>query len=132
MSRENVEIVRRCFEAGKRRDYSVLPDLTHADFVLDLSRNIFNPDTYRGVDGMRLFFERVDEMWEQLEASPEEIIEADDRAVIAVRMKGTGREGIQGEMLVFQVWEFREGKVARISGGFRDRDEALENAGLRE
>jgi ketosteroid isomerase-like protein len=132
VSQENVELVRRCFEAGKRRDYSALPDLTHPDFVLDLSRNIFNPDTYRGTQGVRLFFERVDEMWEKLEASPEEIIEAGDRAVTAVRMKGTGRDEIHGEMLVFQVWEFREGKVVRISGGFRDKDEALEAAGLRE
>jgi hypothetical protein len=35
-------------------------------------------------------------------------------------------------MLVFQVWEFREGKVVRLTGGFRERDEALEAAGLRE
>jgi hypothetical protein len=49
-----------------------------------------------------------------------------------MRMMGTGRGGIQGQMLVVQVWEFREEKISRITGGLRDRDEALEAAGLRE
>ena len=132
MSQENVEIVRRGFEAWKSRDLSELPDVTHPDFVLDLSRNVFNPDLYRGVDGIRLFFERVDEMWDELEVSPEEIIDAEDRVVVATRLKGTGRDGVQVEMLVFQVWEFREGKVVRLTGGFRDRAEALKAAGLEE
>jgi len=132
MSRENVELVRRWFEAGEARDYSAFPDLFHPDFVLDLSRNIFNPDTYRGVEGLRLFAERMDEMWEEMEAHPDEIIDAGDWAVVAVRMKGTGRDGVQGEMVVFSVYEFREGKITRITGGFRERDEALEAAGLQE
>jgi ketosteroid isomerase-like protein len=132
MSEENVELVRRWFEGLTTRDYAAFPELAHPDFVLDLSRNIFNPDTYRGVDGLRLFAERVDEMWDELEARPEEIIDAGDRAVVAVRMKGTGRGGIEGEMVVFSVYEFRDGKIARITGGFRERDEALEAAGLSE
>ena len=132
MSQENVEIVRRVFEAWTTRDYSALPELTHADFSLDLSRNIFNPDIYRGVDGIRLFFKRVDDMWDELEVTPEEIIDGDDRVVVGTRVTGTGRGGVEAGMLVFQVWEFREDKVARITGGFQDLAEALEAAGLSE
>ena len=126
MSEENVEIVRRGFEIWKSRDLSEVPDLTHPDFVLDLSRNIFNPDLYRGTDGIRLFFERVDEMWGELEVNAEEIIDGDDRVVVASRLQGVGRDGVEANMLVFQVWEFRDGKVVRLTGGFRERDEALE------
>ena len=80
-------MVRRSFEIWKSRDLSDVPDLTHPDFVLDLSRNIFNPDLYRGTDGIRLFFERVDEMWDELEVNAEEIIDGDDRVVVASRLK---------------------------------------------
>ena len=132
MSEENVEVVRRSFEIWKSRDLSDVPDLTHPDFVLDLSRNIFNPDLYRGTDGIRLFFERVDEMWDELEVNAEEIIDGDDRVVVASRLKGVGRDGVEADMVVFQVWEFREGKVVRLTGGFRERGEALEAAGLSE
>ena len=132
MSQENVEIVRRSFEFWKSRDLSELSDLTHPDFVLDLSRNIFNPDIYRGTDGIRLFFERVDEMWDELEVNAEEVIEGDDRAVVASRLAGVGRDGVEATMLVFQVWEFREGKVVRLTSGFRERADALEAAGLSE
>ena len=53
MSEENVEIVRRSFEIWKSRDLSDVSHLTHPDFVLDLSRNIFNPDLFRGTDDIR-------------------------------------------------------------------------------
>ena len=132
MSEENVEIVRRSFEIWKSRDLSDVSHLTHPAFVLDLSRNIFNPDLFRGTDGIRLFFERVDEMWDELEVNAEEIIDGDDRLVVASRLKGVGRDGVKANMLVFQVWEFREGKVVRLTGGFRERGEALKAAGLSE
>jgi hypothetical protein len=35
-------------------------------------------------------------------------------------------------MRVFHVWTFREGKVVRLTGGYRERAAALEAAGLRE
>ena len=127
-----MEIVQRRFEIWKSRGLSEVPDLTHPDFVLDLSRNIFNPDRYRGTDGVRLFFERVDDMWDELEVTAEEIIDGDDRVVVASRLKGVGRDGVEANMLVFQVWEFQEGKVVRLTGGFRERGEALKAAELSE
>ncbi len=35
-------------------------------------------------------------------------------------------------MQIFGIWEFREGKVLRFTGGYRDRADALEAAGLSE
>ena len=71
-------------------------------------------------------------MWDELEVNAEEIIDGDDRLVVASRLKGVGRDGVKANMLVFQVWEFREGKVVRLTGGFRERGEALKAAGLSE
>jgi ketosteroid isomerase-like protein len=80
MSEENAELVRRCYEFWARRDYSILPVLFDPDVVLDLSRNVFNPDVYRGHDGLR-YVEAVDEMWEEFDACPTELIEVGDRII---------------------------------------------------
>ena len=135
MSQEKVEVVRRCYESDfwTNRDFSVAPDLAHPDVVLDLSRNIFNPGVYQGLDGLRRFVEQVDEMWEDFQIEPEELIDGGDQVVAAVRMSGRGRgSGVEAEMQVFAVWTLREGKVSRMTGGYRDRAEALEAAGLKE
>jgi ketosteroid isomerase-like protein len=97
-----------------------------------MSRNVFNPGVYRGLDGFRRFVEQVDERWERFEAEVEELIDAEDHVVTAVRLAGKGGGGVEVEMHIFTVWTLRNGKVLRYEGGYRDRSEALEAAGLRE
>ena len=132
MSEENVEVVRRVYEFWRDRDFSVIEDAIHPDVVFDVSRNVFNPGVHHGIDGFRRFTEQVDEMWENFEAIPEELNDAGDKVVVAQRISGTGRAGgVETEMLLFAIVAFRDGQVSRFTGGFRDRDEALEAAGLR-
>jgi ketosteroid isomerase-like protein len=135
MSQENVEIVRRCYEADfwANRDFSVVPEFAHPDVVVDLSRNIFNPGVYHGFDGFRHMVEQVDEMWEDFHAVLEELIDGGDQIIAAHRISGRGRgSGVATEMLLFAIWTVREGKVSRVTGGLRSRDAALEAAGLGE
>jgi ketosteroid isomerase-like protein len=130
MSQENVEIVRRCSEFWTSRDFAYLAEVADPELVIDMSRNVFNPGVYRGLDGFRRFVEQVDEMWERFEAEVEELIDAEDHVVTAVRLAGRGRGGVEVEMHIFTVWTLRNGKVLRYEGGYRDRCEALEAAGL--
>jgi ketosteroid isomerase-like protein len=132
MSEENVGLVRRCNEAFAARNWSLLSELIDPDVVVDLSRNIFNADVYRGYDGIRRWAESVDDMWEDFRTEPEEFIDAGEHVVGALRISGRGREGgVEASMLVFSIWSFRDGRVLRMVGGYRDRAEALEAAGLR-
>jgi ketosteroid isomerase-like protein len=131
MSQENVEIVRRCYGFLTDRDFSAVAELAHPDVVIDLSRNVFNPATYRGRDGVRRWIEGVDEIWDDFQLEPEELIDAGDIVFAAARISGTGRgSGVEAEMRIFAIWTLREGKVSRVTGGYRDRAEALEAAGL--
>jgi ketosteroid isomerase-like protein len=132
MSQENVEVVRRCFEFWINRDFSAFGEVAHPDLILDVSRRVFNPTVYHGVDGFRRFVEQVDETWENLQFVPEEFIDAGDHVFSSIRLSGRGRgSGVQAEMREFAIWTFREGKLSRVTGGFRDRAEAVEAAGLR-
>ena len=72
-------------------------------------------------------------MWETFEFGVEELIDAEDQVVTVVQIAGRGRgSGIEVEMRLFNVWMLRNGKVLRYEGGYRDRREALEAAGLSE
>jgi ketosteroid isomerase-like protein len=133
MSEENVEIARRFFGFWPDRDFSAIEEFMDPDGVIDMSRNIFNPGIYRGIDGFRDWVAVVDETWDDFRADPEEFIEVGDALVTAVRVSGIGRSsGVQTEMLIFGIWRFDQGKVARFTGGYRDRADALEAAGLSE
>src|SRR5215207_1710588 len=111
MSQENVEVVRRCFALWANRDFSALPEVAQPDFVLDVSRRVFNPAVYRGLDGFQRFVRDVDEIWEGFRFDPEELIDAGDHVVASARISGHGRgSGIETEMHEFSVWTVREAR----------------------
>jgi ketosteroid isomerase-like protein len=129
VSEKNAVLVRRCYDFWRRRDYSMLPEVFDPDVVLDLSRNVFNPDVYRGHDGLVRYVEVVDETWEGFDARLTELIEVGDRVVTGTRISGRGRgSGVAVEMQLFNVWTFRDGRVLHIVGGYRERGEALDTA----
>src|SRR5256885_233025 len=53
MSQENIELVRRAYEALNAGDIDGLVTLCHKDFNLDMSDRIFNPERYQGHEGIR-------------------------------------------------------------------------------
>ena len=133
MSEENVDIVRRCNEFWANRDESLIVELIDPDVVYDLSGNVFNPEVYVGHDGLRRLVEQVDAMWEGFRIEPDDFSDGGDFVVCAARMTGRGRKsGVPTEMRLFQVWNLRDGKVLRFTGGYREHAEALEAAGLPE
>jgi uncharacterized protein len=139
MSKENVEIVRRCADAMNLRDLSreqlppALIELVDPNVELDLSRNVFNAATYRGHSGIERWRRAVIDVWESFHGEVEELIDAGDKVVTAVMIRGKGKgSGVDVAMRVFQVWTVRNSKVVRLAGGYRDRSEALEAVGLSE
>jgi ketosteroid isomerase-like protein len=133
MSEENLELVRRFYEFWPDRDFDAIEPYVHPDAVIDVSRNVFNPGTHRGIDGLRRFLDQIDEVWDDFQITPEELIDGGDIVVVSHRISGKGRgSGVHAEVVRFGVIAFRDGKVARFTGGFEDRAEALEVAGLSE
>ena len=131
MSQENVEIVRRYYEAANRRDFSLLPELVDPDIEIDLSRNVFNPDVYQGYAGFRRWVRVVEDMWDNFRAVSIDLVAAGDNVVAAVTMRGRNkRSGVDVTMNIFNVFTLRDSRVLRIVGGYRERSEALQAAGL--
>ena len=139
MSRENVEVVRRIYDAVAHRDTTSILALYDSGVELH-----FSPGTladhivggtlvWTGHDGLRTFDRELREAFEDFETTYEELIDAGEHVVSVSRYRGRGRRSgveIDGP-LQFGTWSIRAGKVVRVEW-FPAREEALEAAGVRE
>jgi len=132
MSQENVELVRRRFEAFNRGDMAAMVELTDPAAVWwDRPDDPVGGSPHRGRDAC---FQHLAEILEdaELEANPDEFIDAGPSVVVGVQLVGRGRtSGVSFEEHEFHVFTLRNGKVIEPRE-YRERDEALEAVGLSE
>jgi uncharacterized protein len=136
MSRENVELVRRVYDAASRRDTATVLDLYDPEVEWDVSRSpmarLVGEGRYQGHEGLRRFFRAYHEAWERIEYDYDELIDAGDRVISVDHERGCGRaSGAEVEFTQYAVWTIRDGKIVEAAW-FATRAEALENARLRE
>jgi ketosteroid isomerase-like protein len=136
MSQENVEVVRRIYDAVARGDSETVLSLYDPDIEWDMSRGAFGDigggRVYRGHDGLRSFFREQWEAWDRWQDHPEELIDADTHVVSVVRSRARGRTSeAEVESVHAAVWTLRQEKVVRVDW-LPTREEALEAVGLRE
>jgi ketosteroid isomerase-like protein len=132
VSQENVEIVRRIYEQLNRGDVEGMVELCDDDLLMDMSERVFNPDTYRGHDGIRRFYEGVRDAWKSYIWTVEETRVAGDTVVVMLHCEGQSREGGPGvDWRVAWLWKLRQGRPVFLRF-YRDRADALEAAGLPE
>jgi ketosteroid isomerase-like protein len=87
---------------------------------------------YAGRDGLREWFRNATEPWVTIEVEHTELIERPEDRVLAVeRWRFRGRDGIELEVELPNLYTFRDGLIVRIDG-FTDRAAAHEAAGLPE
>ena len=133
MSEESIEIVRQAYEAINERDFSRTAEFLHPDVEFDMSRNILNPDIYRGYEGFRRLVGVVEGTWVAFRFDVRDLVEQGDLVVADITVSGIGRRsGVKAEMRVFNVVTLRAGRIIRLAGGFKQLSEALEAAGLSE
>jgi uncharacterized protein len=133
MSQENVELVRRAFEAYSRGDI----DGAVSDFAPDCRYTAAGiiPDrtgVFRGPEGYKEFISWLRSEFDDAHAEVDELIDAGDTVVVGSTLQGRGRQsGAPAKFTFWQVWTVQNGKFVR-GQGFTSRGEALEAAGLRE
>ena len=130
MSQENVEVVKKAFEAIAAGDRDQALSYTDSAMVVDATRRVFNPTTYRGVQGLRQMLSDMDDVWEDLRSEPREFLDAGDRVVVTGRMVGRGKgSGVEVGQDFAGVWTIRDSRIVRWDI-CTDRAEALEAVGL--
>jgi ketosteroid isomerase-like protein len=136
VSQENVELVRRVIALGvQTRETgltSPLMDLVAPDVEIDVSRRVFNPETYRGLDGWVRLNDQMREVWAEWQVTPERIVAMGDRVVSVVTARGRGRgSGLEIEGRYASIWTLADGRVTRVEIGV-DPNAALKAVGLEE
>jgi ketosteroid isomerase-like protein len=137
LSQENVEIVRRVFDAAARRDSAAVLAFYDPEVEWDMSRGglggVVDRGVYHGHDGLRRYFRLRSEAWETITDDCEELIDGGEHVISVVTVRGRGRASgveVESQNLV-GVWTIREGMVLPVVW-FPTRAEALEAAGLSE
>ena len=133
MSAENVEVVRRVYEAVSRRDTESVLAFYDPEVTLEAGPGTIGEAlgtrVYRGYDGLRAFDRAWREAFEDLDTFCEETIDAGDKVVTAAKYRARGRgSGVEVEgPLQYGVWTLREGVIVRVVW-FATREEAIEAA----
>jgi ketosteroid isomerase-like protein len=129
MSEENVQTVRKVFDAFVRRDVQAALDVMDADVDLSApaTQTLVDRDlSYRGHDGIRTYFEDVAEVWEELEVFLHEYHDVgDDRVLVVGHVRARGRDGLLVDQPAQWGWVIRDGKIVwgRV---FTNRNEAFQ------
>jgi ketosteroid isomerase-like protein len=136
MSEENVEIVRRLYEAAAQRDTATVYSIYDPSIEWDASRTERGTITGRVVhrhSGLKKWLREWYGAWEDIHDELEEVIDAGDNQVVSVMtQRGRGRgSGVEVEDSLATIWTFRDGRVVRVIW-YPTRQEALKAAGLSE
>lgn len=125
MSRENVEVVRELFERYRRGDHAGAVECLAPDVVYEVGQEL----PALGPAAVLEMWQRWESDWEEIDAIPEEYLDAGDRVVVSVRYLARGRGGIEIDDRLFDVYVLRDGKCVG-KREFRSRSDALDEAGL--
>jgi uncharacterized protein len=134
MSEENVEIVRRTYEAWNCGDLETAFRSFDADIEWHLPEGGINTGVYRGHRGVRQLIESYLEAFDYSRMEPERFFETGDRIVAFVhwRVRGKG-SGVEVGVRPAHLWTMRDGKAVRVDTfPEREREMALEAVGLSE
>ena len=131
MSEENVEIVRRIWEADRRHDV----DGVHAGYAPDVvwedNSGLWGDwGTARGPEGIRAAWRQWYEAFDEVSFEWGEVAESGDEVVVTYRTRARGRgSGAVVDQAITLLWTLRAGKVVHIRA-YADRGEALDAAGM--
>jgi ketosteroid isomerase-like protein len=130
MSPENVEVVRRLFEAWNSS--GLAGALSAFDPKVEWSTPDDDPDagTYRGLEAVAAFLQGWADSFEDFSGEAQEFIEAGDRVVVPLIVSGRPR-GSSHFVTVpdTQVLTVRDGNILEVRE-YRTKAEALEAVGL--
>ena len=94
MSKENLEIVRRAYDAFNARDVDELLRLSAEDCQWVPLRAQLEGIVYRGHQGVRQFVDDMDEDWEGFRIDPLEFHDRGERVAVIGRVSALGQSSV--------------------------------------
>ena len=132
MSQENLEVVRRGWDAWLRGDLPGVLREYDPDVVWDLTHYRDVPETeFRGIENVEAYLNEWLAVWDDYEIGIDEILAAPDGRIVTLYwQRGKGHaSGLAMNIDAAHVATVRDGKITYIEI-YDDRAEALEAVGL--
>jgi len=117
MASQDVELLRRMYDAWNADDFEAARPYMHPDIVWRTSGRFpgFEP-VYHGPEGVREFWRAFMEAWEQMRIEIGRIVEESGQVVIGVHFDAIGREsGARVELPFAHLWRVEDGKIVAYS-----------------
>lgn len=117
MAESDTEIVRRAFEAFNEEGTEALIPYTHSDFEFSTPPDLASePDTYRGHEGVRRYFDSFFEVMDEIKVEPSDIHMTGDVVVMAFVLRARGQStGIPTEQQAFAVMRLDDGLLISLT-----------------
>ena len=126
VAESDVETMRKAFADLASEGWESILPLVAEDFELTTPPGLATePDTYRGEEGMRRYWESFYEVMDDIRIEPKEFREVRDWVVIPFKLTARGQaSGIESGIDGVMAWRLRDGLAVRclVFGGL---DEAL-------
>ena len=116
MASENVEIVRRGFDAFNREGVEGILPFVHPEFEATTPPDLASePDTYRGHDGVRRWFDSFDEVMDEIRWDPHAFHDEQGRVLVEFTLRARGKTtGLDFGQEAVMAWKLRDGKATRL------------------
>ena len=116
MASSNLEIVKRGLEAFNEAGIDGILPIIHPDFESTTPPELASePDTYRGHDGVRRWFDSFYEVMDQIRWDARSFHEAGDRVVVEFTLRARGKTtGLDFGQDAVMVWELRDGQAIHL------------------
>lgn len=114
---DNVEIVERGMEAFNEQGIEGILPLLHPDFEATTPPELASePDTYRGPDGIRRWFDSFEEVMDEIRWDPSGFRDAGDgRVLVEFTLRARGRTtGLDFGQEAVMLWQLRDGRAFRL------------------
>jgi ketosteroid isomerase-like protein len=130
MSQDRVAAVRSIYDRWREGDFRTKFDLFDQNVVFVMPPELPEAGTYLGSEAVAEYTRGFLEPWTKVTMDAEELLPAGDSVLASIIQRATGdASGAATELRYLQLWTFRGDKVIRLEN-FRDRDQALEAAGI--
>jgi ketosteroid isomerase-like protein len=124
MNSDDLDLLRRGYEALARRDVEALLDCLHDDVEL----HTVSDGAFRGHAGVLAWVDTMDRAWKPWLAEVEGVEDLGSRGLVTAMLSGRSQvHGLETSQRFWIVWEVRDGKAFR-GRHFADRRSAVEAA----
>jgi len=125
MSPEDLETVRRAYDAFARGDLESLMTFLHPDIEWRTTPDVPFMGNYSGLDEFLRGMDEWTSAFDDVTTEVQEMIDAGESVIVCHRMRGRGRDsGVEVDLAICQVVAVRDGKLVRMHD-YSSRQDAL-------